>query len=161
MWPDLIHAPVKYILRDCKLPTAYNRICSDCLNDSIKQYALTMTLVILSAWIAMIGPTYAYMTDGTITTMYNMRIPFIDQYPNAEFIANLIWETSISAIGFIALCLVECGHASVNNTVTLSSKLNILALNKLSNEMEMHKITGEQLHRKLKLVFLNIMHWDE
>lgn len=143
------------------MPTAYNRICSDCLNDSIKQYALTISLVVLSAWIALIGPTYAYMTDGTIVTMYNMRIPFFDKHPNAEFIANLIWETSISAIGFIALCLIECGHSAVNNTVTVSSKLNILAINNLSNEMEMQEISREQSHQKLKFIFINIMYWDE
>lgn len=115
----------------------------------------------VSAWASLIGPFYEYFQDGTKVTLYNMRIPLIDQHSNMQFTINVIWESLMNLFGVIAIVFVEAAHATVNNSVTVSSKLNVLSFSALSNQMERQEITHEQSHRQLKYIFMNIIYWDE
>lgn len=84
-----------------------------------------------------------------------------DEYPNAKFTINLIWEGIISSIGILSVCLLEAAHTVVNITILVSSKLNALTISELSNQLGSNDITDERTHRKLKLVFMNILYWDK
>lgn len=161
LWPQLIDQPSIYIYRDDKQPSDYNRICYESLKYSIKEYVLSLTLVTLSLICACIGPTYAFLQDGTFVTLYELRIPFLENDPTTEFILNLAWQGLISLMAALAIGLIESGLALINNTIDVSSHLNVLSFAKLSERLESDDISIQEYQWELKQIYLNILHWDK
>lgn len=161
LWPLLIYPPSKFIYRNNKRPTVYNQICAQCLNQSAIQYFTSTTIVLLSLSGACVGPINKYLQDGTLSTLYELRIPFFGNNEHTEFVVSLIWQGMISVVGLLGLALIEAGLALVNNTTNVSSKLDVLSLHQLSEQIESKQISGKQSLEQLKLIFMKIMYWDE
>lgn len=161
LWPQLINQPSECIYRDDKEPSDYNRICYESLKYSIKEYALSLTLVTLSLIAACIGPTYTFFQDGTFVTLYELRIPFLENDPITEFIISVLWQGTISVMAALAVGLIESGMALINNTINVSSELNVLSFSKLSKRLKSNDITNQELQWQLKQIYLNILHWDK
>lgn len=64
-WHELITMPGENIYRDDTQSTAYNRIRSESIDESIKIYMKIIALEILSFFIATIEPFYQYINYGT------------------------------------------------------------------------------------------------
>lgn len=144
----------KYIYRDDDGATAYNYICSESLDQSMKTYLMIVFIVITSFTGAVCGPYYKFMTQGTRATLYNLRLPYFEDYPNMEFYINTCWETFTSFIGAIGLFNMEAAFTIVNDTITVSSKLCAMDLNKLSKYLEIKSRNTKYVRRSLKLVLM-------
>lgn len=161
LWPKLIYPPSKYIYRNDTEQTSYNRICWKGLNDTAKQYFICTTVILLTLFGSTVGPLYTYSKTGKITTLYELRIPFLENDPEMEFYFGFAWQGLVSCFGLLGLSLIESGMAVVNNSITVSSKLNVLSLHELSERLEANDITGRESLQKLKLIFKDIIYWDE
>lgn len=152
----LLDVPREHFYRNERQLTAYNRICSECITDSLKTYVLTLVVLILSFIGALIGPAYSYIQDGSLYTLYELRLPYFNQYPNTEFGINFTWQSLISVLGISALFCIELFMTMVNNAITVSSKLTVMELAEISDQLENGQITQEQCSQGLKKIFMKI-----
>lgn len=157
----LIYPPSTFIYRNDKQPTAHNRICWEGLNDTAKQYFLCTSVVLLTLVGATIGPIYTYSHGGKIVTLYELRIPFFANDPNTEFFVSFAWQGLNSCFGILGIALIESGMSLINNTITVSSMLNSLSLHELSGQLESSNISERKSKQSLKLIFMQIIYWDE
>lgn len=152
MWKELLSLAGTHIYRDDNRATAYNYICSESLDQSMKTYLTIVIIVIASFTGAVCGPYYQFMTNGMRSTLYNLRLPFFEDNPNTEFLINMCWETFTSFIGAIGLFNMEASFTIVSDTITVSSKLCALELNELSKYMEMEQKNTIYGRWKLRLI---------
>lgn len=160
-WNYLLNFSGNYIYRDDRQPTPYNRICNECLDQSIKNYIMIMSIEILSFIGAVLGPFYAFIQNGSRATMYSVRLPFLQDNPSTEFIINVCWEMFISSMGIVALFGMEMMFLLMNETITVSSKLCELELDELSDQLESNRATKKQSTQKLRMILMKIKFMDE
>lgn len=159
-WVPLLEMLGKYIVRDDKRPTAYNRICSECLDEMVESYIIKLAVIQVSFVLALAGPVYTYLQDGTLVTLYEVRIPFLQDDPQTEFIVNISWQTFNSSMVIPGLFLLEGATALVNATITMTSKLSVLELNELSDELETESIGMEEANQRVKNIIMKILHME-
>ncbi|XP_031635731.1 uncharacterized protein LOC116348758 [Contarinia nasturtii] len=157
----LINIPRKNIYRDNQRPTNNNRICEESINYSIKAYAIKMTVILISFVGATIGPFYRYMDDGTLVTLYSLKLPYLHNDLHTEFIVNAIWQLMITIIGGIGLFLIEGVLTLIDDTVNVSSYLCQLEFEELSNCLKNESITIHKSREKLKNIYMKIAYNDE
>lgn len=153
--------PGKNLYRNDHRSSAYNRKCDECMDQTLKSYIIELTVMILSFIGALIGPIYTYLQDGTLVTLYEVRIPFLMEHPRTEFVINMIWQAYISVLGIFALFGIEGCIAIVNNAITVSSNLTLNELKTLSDRLEMNEIRNKHLAKSLKTILLQISFMDE
>lgn len=142
-------------------PTAYNRICSDCMDDTLFIYITSVVVIVLSFNGAIIGPVLAYIQDGSLVTLYEVRIPYFEDNPRNEFVVNIIWQNLFSVfLGVPGLFMLEGTVAIVTNAIVVSSKLTANEYDELSNELESGQIMGNQCERRLLKIFKQIIYMD-
>lgn len=157
-WVYLIEMSGRHIYRNDGRQTEYNRICSKCMDDTVRSYVITIVVLNLSFIYALIGPVQTYLRDGTIVTLFEVRVPFLYEYPQEEFIFNIIWQSTISVIGLIGLFGVEGMITLVNNTISVSSKLVVFELERLSDRMEVGEISERKSGQTMSNIIKKIIH---
>lgn len=122
-----------------------------------------MTVIMLSFVGAVIGPFYSFVHNGTLVTLYSVKLPYFNQDPYTEFIINVVWQFLISLIGGVALFLMEGSIMLLNDTITVSSKLCYYELNELSDYLKENckSVSETKCCRELKTVFMKIAYFDE
>lgn len=143
-------------------PSAYNRICSECMDQTLKTYIASVAVIMLSFAGSLIGPLFAYLQDGSLVTLYEVRIPFLEEHPRTEFIMNITWQNLFSVIvGIPGLFIVEGIIALITNAIIVSSKLTVNEFEDLSDELESCKITRDRCGCRLVNIFRQIIYMDE
>lgn len=157
-WTKLMNVSGQFIYRDDPSPTIYNRICSECIDESVKTVIIILTCEGLSFVLANIGEFYS-MIQGKKITLLSVRIPYINESPNVEFIINYCWETIGSIDGFFSFIAIEIAFMLINDTITVSSRLCELDLDEISQQLETHQRTVAC--RNLKMVLRRTRFIDE
>lgn len=93
--------------RDDHQPTAYNRICSESIDESIKIFIKIIVVEMLSFVIAAIGPLHKYINYGTKSTFFCVRLPFLNENPDLEFTINISWELTATFLSFFGFVLIS------------------------------------------------------
>lgn len=83
----------------------------------------------------------SYLKDGTRTTMTNVRIPFTDEFSDAEFIANFALSALIGIHGFIGYIGLEVVMALDINVMRVTPKLVEIEFNKLDKSLKEKTLT--------------------
>lgn len=151
----------EFIYNDDRQDTPYNRICSENISESLKNLIVTLTIMILSFIIAYLGPLLSYVQDGTIVTFYELRLPYLYQYPNVEYIINTIWQSSINILAVFSFFLAELMQTLINDSISVTSKLSRLELDQLSNQLEEKDRNEATIGRKLTSIFMKMAYMDE
>lgn len=119
-------------------------------------------LLLTSASIGVVpGPFYKFIHEGLYATVFILKLPYFNHYPNTEFIINIVWETFIILFAFGGLFLLEAVTALCNDTVSVSSKLSQLELNELSDEIEQNGGSKVKHSTQLKRIIMRVSHMDE
>lgn len=160
-WNYLLYFSGNHIYRGDRQPTAYNRICNECIEQSLKNYIIIMFMEMLSFVGAFLGPFYAFIQNGSRATLYSVRLPFLHDNPNTEYIINVCWETFISLMGIVALFGMELMFVFINDTITVSSKLCESELNELSDQLESKRATYKESSQKLRIILMRTKFMDE
>lgn len=121
--------------RDDSNDSLYNRVCSEYLNESIKSYVKIFLLQTFSLSIAMIAPLYSIL-HGERVTLFSVKLPYLNQNPDLEYMVNMCWETANGTLGLIAFWSIEIMFVLVNNTIAVSPALFKVELDQLANEIE-------------------------
>lgn len=156
----MVKFPGKRIYRDDRQSTNYNKICSASIDQSLK----TLTFIILVFSVCsdgvMYGVFYGIFINGTHTTLYMVRLPFLVDKPNVEFIVNLCWETIFSLMGVIGLFAIEMLFTFINDTITVSSKLCVAELGDLSDHVARKTKNINQIRFDMRKIFMKIKIMD-
>lgn len=163
-WNKLTKISGEYIYCDDHQPSVYNSICSKCIDQSLRAYVIRVMVILLSFVGAVLGPFLSFIHDGSLVTLYELRIPYCDQDPYMEYVINLIWQFMISAIGLIGLLINEGAFSLINDTLTVSSKITSYEFSQLSNVLETQNKDQEhhgKSRRQLIKNFMNILYMNE
>lgn len=156
----LLDKAAEYFYRDDNTPSKYNRICSECMDKTLKSFATNIILIVLSFSIAVVGPVRSYLDDGTLVTLFEFRMPFLTQNPDIEFIANLTWQGILSLLALPAFFALEGCKAVVNNAIDVSSKRSALEFDEISNKLETNGLSKNEASLLIKRAFLKIIAMD-
>lgn len=149
-WTKLMNVSGRFIYRDDSEPTIYNRICSDCIDESVITVTIILACEGLSFVFANAGEFYS-MLQGKKITLLSVRIPYVNKYPDIEFMINFIWETIGSIDGFFSFIAIEIAFMLVNDTLKVSSRLCEAELNEVSEQLEKQKWTTACRNLKMNL----------
>ncbi|XP_031627370.1 odorant receptor 67d-like [Contarinia nasturtii] len=120
-----------------------------------------MIVMMISFIGAVIGPFYRYLDDGTLVTLYSLKLPYFHNDLHTEFMINAIGQTIVTIVGFFGLSLVEGVLTFINTTVTISSSLCQLEFEELSGCLENKSETIHKTREKLKNIYMKIAYFDE
>lgn len=160
-WVPLLEMAGKHIFRDDARPTAYNRICLECLNAMVKSYIIKTTMLMMSFVPALSAIVLAYFRDGLLVTLYEVRIPFLQDDPQTEYIINMSWQGFVSINGIPAVLLLESFPAIVNSTITTTSKLTVQKLNELSDDLETESIGMKEVNQKMRNIIMQVLYMEK
>lgn len=157
----MITMPGKYIYQDDPQPSAYNRICSDSIDKSIKIFIQIITSELLSLVIAWIGPVYSYVRYGTMSTFFCVRIPFLNENPDLEFMISFSWELLMGGLAFMAFMVSDVIFVIIIDAINVSSQLIELRLTELSENLEKKHGTEQQSRQQLRIIIMQTEYLDE
>ncbi|XP_055309261.1 uncharacterized protein LOC129573089 [Sitodiplosis mosellana] len=161
-WYRLLNISGKLIYRDDNEPIAYNLVCSQSVYRSMKRYVIMMTLILLASLGAVFGPFYSFVHEGSFETLYNLKLPYFNQYPSTEFAINIVWESFVNLFdGIFGFLVIELVIAICNDTIFVSSKLTELELSDLSNIIEEKRGSKAKQVLQLKMILMRVLHMDE
>lgn len=159
-WKKILNFSGKYIYRNDSDDSAYNCVCSDCLDESIINFIKILTLQIGASCIAMIGPTYG-LFNGLKVTMISVRLPYFNRNPELEYIILLCWDAFNAIPCLFYVVVIDTVFNIVNGTIRVSSELCALHLNDLSNDMVNGVGGRKQWHEMLKTILMQTKYIDE
>lgn len=139
-WTKLMNVSGRFIYRDDYEPTVYNRICSECIDESVVTVMIILACEGLSFVFANAGECYS-MLQGKRITLLSVRIPYVNKYPDVEFMINFCWETIGSLDGLFSFVAIEIAFMLVNDTLKVSSRLCEADLNDISEQLERHDVS--------------------
>lgn len=87
----------------------YYEICSNQIDASIKNFVSKMAMIFSSAILALIWPTYKFLSKGIKTTATQVKFPYLIENSNDEFIVNLLLQSILFGHGFIGYIGMEVG----------------------------------------------------
>lgn len=108
IWTKIMNISGKFIYRDDANPSLYNKICSDCIDQSIKTFIMIISSEGLSFVIANIEEFYSLLNGQKITLM-SLRLPYLNQYPDTEYLITYFFEIFGSSNGFCSFIAIEIG----------------------------------------------------
>lgn len=159
-WHNLINTGRNFYRND-KRPSPYNRICSECITNSIKNYVVMIVVILITFTIALIGPIYIYYQEGKMYTLYGVRLPYLSKNPHKEYVVNIIWQLIINLMAIVGTFILEAMITIVNDTITVSSKLCRLELNELSDDLENEHKTKAKASKTWKIIIKKMIYMDE
>lgn len=111
--------------------TAYVRLCMENIDTTLKKFFRKVAIMFVSLVATGIGPAYMQIRHGIKTTASSLKIPFIEENSNAEFMANMLLQGFISLYGVLAFGGIEICVDIVGDVVSIMSKLIEYEFNKL------------------------------
>lgn len=158
-WKRLLNVSGQHLYRDDSNDSRYNRVCSEFLNESIKSYVRIFLLQTCSLSIAMIAPLYGVL-HGERVTLFSVKLPYLHQNPELEYMMNMCWETANGILGLIAFWSIEIMFVLVNNTIAVSPALFQVQLEQLANEIENKHGNEKYWTQSLNRIFMRIIYID-
>lgn len=150
-----------YIFNNNHEKTEYNKICSQSMDKAMKRFCTNLSLVLLSFVVSLCGPLYAYINDGTRSTLFGCRVPFTEKGSNSEFMVLVILQGIAGYVGLTANTGLETAYCLHVSSVWTSTKLIKSNINNLSRGLEANTLTNAEIRYKLSRIFDKINHSDK
>lgn len=146
----------KRIYNDSNEKTEYNTICSRSMDNAMKRFIKVITVVMFSFIAALIGPVYAFVRDGVLTTVLGVRVPYVEKGSHLEFKILLIMQLFSGFCGFCGNFGIEAGYNLFINVIRTTTDFIIKDIDSLTHDIETKTFTFAEKKRKLSLIFLKI-----
>lgn len=146
---SLIDFGGRYIYRDSHENTAYNRICSDHMDKTMKEFIVKEISICISFAACSPRPLIAYLVYGIRTTPLELHFPFTEPKSNAEFTGNFLLLVFISMHGFLVYIGLECFLSLLENAVTITPRLIESDLKQTIQLYEKKSITELELNLRI------------
>lgn len=117
---------------------AYNCICERNLDRTLRKYIIIITTILLSITCAFLfGPVYAYVVNNRITSIAQLKIPFLEEDSAWEFVINCILQA-------IAGVFVTLGNIGIEGIL-------VLFVNSLNVTTDISRYEYDEFSTKLRL----------
>lgn len=126
----------------------------------IAMTAATTALIILSFTFILIGPIYAYASDGTQSSLLGGMLPFTDLETTQGFIINSIIQSfwGLGALfGSISIEILSC---LINNTYTVAADLICYLMRKFSTRLVAGTFTADH-KAELRDIFVRLQDFEK
>lgn len=143
----------QYIYRNDHRNTAYNRICSEQMDVSIKKCILKAILMTFGASGSAFSSCYSSFALGVKTTTVEFKFPFVAEKSATEFYINLVMQTIILFHGAFIYVGIEIGMEIFENFTAVSTKLIQNELIQIDDKNERRELSETQL----RFLFRNIL----
>lgn len=151
----------KYIYPDDHKDTAYNRICSENIDTSIKNFFIKITIIFLSFWAVMIGPAHAYIKYGVRSTATELKFPFIEEKSNNEFLGNVAVQIGLCGFGMLAYTGIEIAMGLLDDVISISPRLVVNELKNLDAMVKSKRLNDLQIHYTFRNIVKQTLNSDE
>ena len=151
----------RYIYRDNRDNTEYNRICSKQMDNTMRSFIIKMGAITVSFLFAVIGPLRAYIVYGIKTTTTDTRIPFCEPKSNAEFVVNFFIQSILASHGFFMYVGLEVLLSLFENVVNIAPQL---VKNDLVNTIRLYEeksLSEMEFRWRLKKIVLTCQDTDK
>lgn len=145
---SLIDFGGNYIYHDNHKKTEYNRICSDHMDLTMRQFLVKLGGMAFSFGVGIVGPTYKYFKYGIPSTTIEARVPFTEPKSHGEFAVNFILQTTAGTQGAVAFVGLEVFLSILQNAVTITPRLIENELMQTNQQYEKKAINEVELNVK-------------
>lgn len=142
----------RYIYRDSRENTEYNRICSQHMDITMRRYIIKMAAIFISYLFAVVGPLQAYFIDGIKSTTIEARIPFCETKSNAEFMGNFLLQTELAGHGIFVYIGMEVFLSLYENIVSITPQSIGSELDDIIQQYEDGSVSEVELHWRIKRI---------
>lgn len=109
--------------------------------------------------IAMIAPVYGLL-HGQRITLFCVRLPFINENPELEYVICISWESLNGIIGLIGFWSIEILFVLINNTISVSSALCEAELDQLADDIENERKCQNHASQVLRAILMRTCYID-
>lgn len=139
----------------------YHEICSQQIDGTMKHFICKISIILSSMTVALIWPTYQVFSHGIRTTALQVKLPFIEEKSNAEFLGDFILQCIILGHGLLGYVGLEVGIETPTDFILISQKLLEYRLKKMDDQQEIEPLTHSQLFSVLRNVVQRIHDYDK
>lgn len=133
-----------YIYKDTHSLDDYNRLCSLNIQQSLKKIVYTLSLLAMASLAMFIGPFYAYVKYGQLTTITSLKIPFIEPFSRLEFLVNNGFQLIICVVGLPGNIGVEGLFALLMDSTAALTECIQWKCSKFSKKLGAGQFTSKQ-----------------
>lgn len=151
----------RYIYRDDFENTEYNKICSDFMDFSMRNFLMRMIIIALSIVAMNIGATHAFLFKGIKTTVIDVKIPYTEEESYEEFFGNIVIHMWMGIYGGLSLLALEVGMEVFIGIVAIAPKLVASEFRKLEKEIANNRLNKLQAKLTFQNIIQQIMDIDE
>lgn len=157
---NLLDFSGRYIYRNDRESTAYNRICSKEADAIIRNYLAGLVFLSMGGASAEILPAYVFIDQGIKTTTTEVKFPFIDEKSDTEFILNLILQLTILIHGFFVYVGIEIMMMLIENVAIVIPKLTDHEFRQSIEKYEQNEISKHQLRLEFRNIVVQCLDYD-
>lgn len=128
-------------------------ICSQNITRTWKLYVIDLIILYLSTSCALIGPTYVYIKYNQRTTLFQLRLPYVEEESMMEFIINGI----LQAIAGFYVIIGDLGMEGVIvlfiNSLNLTTQLSKAQYTEFSMKLRTNELSTMEMRARLLQMF--------
>lgn len=139
----------------------YHEICDQSIDETLKTFFFKMGILVGSLVVALIWPTYQFFSHGIKSTAMQLKLPYIEERSNAEFIGNLLFQFIIVGHGFLGYIGLEVGIDASTDLIQITHKISEYRLRKMNNGYKEQSLNVLQLSSVFGNVVRQIRNHDK
>lgn len=147
----------RYIYQDTHADTKYNRICSEQLDITIREFVSKKIAIWASFIVCIRYPVYALIAYGTKTTTTELHWPFLEPKSNAEFFANAVLQATIAAHAIVMYLNIETVNSIFANTVSIIPRVIQCDFEDTARMLKNKTISNHELNCRIRNITLQCL----
>lgn len=110
----------------------YEQVAGQNAMKLLRMTVVILFVVIVSFSLVLIGPIYAFVVHGEYNSIGGGIVPFTDLETLDGFILNVIFQTGMGLLGFVASVAIEISNCVIINAITVMSDLACCSMQQFS-----------------------------
>lgn len=157
---SLVKFPAQFIYCNDHEKTAYNSICSNEMDRTIKSLLIEVILMSIGGVSAYSGAVYSSFVLGVKTTTTETKIPFVNENSTSEYYLNLLLQSTIFCHALFIYFGIEIMMLIFENVAAISPKLIQYELERLREMNQDKQLSKAQLRLTFKNIIVQSLDFD-
>lgn len=141
------------IYNDPKCMSTYYGHCSREITKTWKNYIIDLLVLYSSTGCAMVGPMYVYIKYNQRTTLFQLRLPYVDEESMMEFTLNGIMQAIAGFIAIIGNFGIEGNNMLFINSLNITSQISKTQYTDFSGKLRMNRMSNVEMRIRLIQMF--------
>lgn len=145
---------------DADVDKDYYDICSEQIDESLKNFFFKILIMIFSFVMSVAWPLYLFLTHGIKSTLLQTKVPFVDENSDDELLVNFVLECLLGVYGFTAHFSLEICVSICTDFVRISRKLLEHRLRKILKRHQTKHLCDKKLFAEFKEIVDHIQEFE-